>query len=103
MKTMVHSPDGDTNFFDIVNEILQGDSLTVYLFLLSLDYRHQMSMNVIKENSFALKKARSKQYPAETITDTSYLLKVMSTYTKQRHGVLLTGYRSNGNLIYLIK
>ena len=31
-----------------------------------------MSMYLIKENSFTHKKARSRQYPAETITDADY-------------------------------
>ena len=36
MKAMVYSPNGDTNFFDIVIEILQGDILASYLFILCL-------------------------------------------------------------------
>ena len=34
-KAMVHSPDEDTNFFDIINGVLQRDISTV---LLCLDY-----------------------------------------------------------------
>ena len=33
MKAMVHSPDGDTNFFDIVTGVLQGDTLASYMFI----------------------------------------------------------------------
>ena len=29
-KAMVHSPDGDTNFFGIVNGVLKGDTLAPY-------------------------------------------------------------------------
>ena len=36
---MVHSPNGDTIFFDIVAGVLQGDTLAPYLFIFSLDYR----------------------------------------------------------------
>ena len=32
-----------------------------------------MSMGQIKENGFTLKKARSRQYPAEMITDADYI------------------------------
>ncbi len=32
-KAIVCSPDGDTNFFDIVAGVLQGDTLAPYLFI----------------------------------------------------------------------
>ena len=35
-EAIVHSPDGDTNFFNIVAEVLQGDTLAPYLFIISL-------------------------------------------------------------------
>ena len=31
-KVKVHSPDGDTDYFDIVAQVLQGDTLAPYLF-----------------------------------------------------------------------
>ena len=34
MKAMVHSLDGDTDFFDIVNGVLQRDTLAPHLFIL---------------------------------------------------------------------
>ena len=37
-----------------------------------LDYILWMSIDLIKENGFTLKKARSRQYLAETITNTDY-------------------------------
>ena len=69
---MVCSPNGDKDFFGIVTVVLQGDTLTPYLFILCLHYVLGMSIDLIKENGFILKKARSKQYPAKTITDTDY-------------------------------
>ena len=33
-KAMVHSPDGDTTYFDIVAGVLQGDTLIPYLFII---------------------------------------------------------------------
>ena len=30
----VHSPDGDTDYFDIVAGVLQGDTLALYLFII---------------------------------------------------------------------
>ena len=38
MKVKVHSPDEDTDFFDIVVGVLQGDTLAPYLFIICLDY-----------------------------------------------------------------
>ena len=62
----VHSLDGET---DIVAEVLHGDNLAPYQFMICLDYIIQMSIDHIKENGFILKKARSRRYPAETTTD----------------------------------
>ena len=70
-KVKVHSLDGDTDFFDIVG-ILQGDTLAPYLFKICLDYVLWMSINLIKENGFTLKKAISKQYSTQTIMDANY-------------------------------
>ena len=37
-KVKVHSPAGDTDYFDIVASVLQGDTLVPYLFIICLDY-----------------------------------------------------------------
>ena len=37
-RCMVRSPDDDTEFFDIVAGVLQGDTLAPFLFILCLDY-----------------------------------------------------------------
>ena len=37
-KVKVRSPDGDTEYFDIVAGIRQGDMLAPYLFIICLDY-----------------------------------------------------------------
>ena len=34
----VLSPDGDTEFFEILAGVLQGDTLAPYLFIIALDY-----------------------------------------------------------------
>ena len=36
-KVKVHSPDGETAYFDIVTSVLQGDTLVPYLFIICLD------------------------------------------------------------------
>ena len=71
-KLKVRSPDGDTDFFDIVAGVLQGDTLAPYLFIICLDYVLRTSIDKIKENVFKLTKKRSKMYPTKTITDADY-------------------------------
>ena len=38
MKIKVCSPDGNTDFFDIVAGVLQGDTFAPYLFIICQDY-----------------------------------------------------------------
>ena len=71
-KVKVGSPDGDTDYFNIVAGVLQGDTLAPYLFIICLDYVLRTSMDKIKENGFELTKKRSRWYPAKTITDADY-------------------------------
>ena len=70
-KVKVRSPDGDTDYFDIVAGILQRDILSPYLFIICLDYVLRTSIDKIKENGFELTK-KSRRYPAKTITDADY-------------------------------
>ena len=69
---MVRSLDSDTDFFDMVAEVLQEDTLLPYMFMICLDYILQISIDLIKENGFTLKKTRRRWYPAETMTDADY-------------------------------
>ena len=71
-KVKVRSPDGDTEYFDIVAGVLQGDTLAPYLFIICLDYVLRTSIDNIRENGFMLTKKRSRRYPAKTITDADY-------------------------------
>ena len=73
-KVKVCSPDGNTDYIDIVAGMLQRDTLALYLFIICLDYMLRMSIDLIKKqkNSFKLAKERSKRYPAQTITDLDY-------------------------------
>ena len=67
-KVKVRSPDGDTEYFDIVAGVLQAP----YLFIICLDNVLRTSIDKIRENSFQLTKKRSRRYPAKTITDADY-------------------------------
>ena len=58
-KVKVRSPDGDTDYFDIVAGVLQGDTLAPYLFIICLNYVLRTSIDKIKENGFKLTKERS--------------------------------------------
>ena len=71
-KVKVRSPDGDTEYFDIVAGVLQGDTLAPYLFIICLDNVLRTSIDKIRENGFELTKKRSKRYPAKTIADADY-------------------------------
>ena len=71
-KVKVRSPDGDTECFDIVAGVLQGDTLAPYLFIICLDNVLGTSIDKIWENGFQLTKKRSGRYPAKTITDADY-------------------------------
>ena len=71
-EVKVRSPDGDTEYFDIVAGVLQGDTLSPYLIIIYLDYVLRTSIDKIRENGFELTKKRSRRYPATTITDADY-------------------------------
>ena len=71
-KVKVCSPDGDTDYFNIVAGVLQGDTLAPYLFIIYLDYVLRMSIGKMKENSFKLTKERSRKYPTQPIMNEDY-------------------------------
>ena len=59
-KVKVRSPHGDTDHFDIVAGVLQGDTIAPYLFIICLDYVLRKSIDKIKENGFKLPKKKSR-------------------------------------------
>ena len=71
-KVKVRSPDGDTEYFDIVAGVLQGDTLAPYLFNICLDNVLKTSIDKVRENGFVLKKKRSRRYAAKIINDAEY-------------------------------
>ena len=62
----------EIDYFGIVAGVLQGDTLTPYLFIICRDYVLRTSVDKIKENGFELTKKRSRMYPAKTIIDADY-------------------------------
>ena len=71
-KVKVRSPDGNTEYFNIVDGVLQVDTLAPYLFITCLDYVLRTTIDKIRENGFELTKKRSRRYPAKAITDTDH-------------------------------
>ena len=69
-KVKVRSLDGDTDYFDIVAGVLQGDTLAPYFVIICLDYALRTSIDKMKENG--LTKERNRRYHSKTITDTDY-------------------------------
>ena len=47
-KVKVCSPDWDTDYFDMIAGVLQGDTLAPYLFIICLDYVLRMSIDLMK-------------------------------------------------------
>ena len=60
-KVKVRPPDGDIDYFDIV----AGDTLAPYLFIIGLDYVLRTSNDKMKEKGSKLTKERSRRYPAQ--------------------------------------
>ena len=71
-KVKIRSLDGDTEYFDIVAGVLQGETRAPYLFIICLDYVLKTSIDKIRENGFEITKERSRRYPAKTIIDADY-------------------------------
>ena len=69
-KVKVCRPDGDTDNFDIVEGVLQGDTLTSYLFSIFLHYVLRTHVDLMKENGIKL--AKERRYSAQRITDVDY-------------------------------
>ena len=57
-KVKVCSLDGDTDYFDIVAGVLQGDTLAPYLFIISLDYVIRTSIDKNKRKWFQADKRK---------------------------------------------
>ena len=57
-KAKVCSPDGDTDYFDIIVGVLQEDTLASYLFIICLDYVLRTFIDKMKENGFKKRNRR---------------------------------------------
>ena len=96
-KVKVRFPNGDTDSFDIIAGVLQGETVS-YLLIICLDYVLRTSIDKIKENVFKPTKERSRRYPAQTITDADYVDNIALLANTPP-----IGYRSYGNKTSPIK
>ena len=96
IKVKVHSPEGDTDYIDIVTGVLQGDVLAPYLFIICLDYMLRMSIDKMKDNDFKLTKERSRRYSAHIIMVVLVLLYGCTKW-------MLTKVGTNSLVIYSCK
>ena len=58
--SMVRSPDGDTQFFEITTGVLQGDTIAPFLFIICSEYVLKLSIDCSSNFVFTLKKRRSR-------------------------------------------
>ena len=100
MKVNVLSPDGDADFFDIVTGVLQEGTLASYLFIICSDYVLWTLVDLMKENGFALAKAKSRRYPLWTITDADYAddIALLANITAQGDSLLHSLERAVGGI-----
>ena len=60
-KDKIRSPDGDTDFFDIIAGILQGETLALYLFIICQHFVLRTLIDLIKENNKKKNKNKDKK------------------------------------------
>ena len=58
-------PDGDTEFFEILAGVLQGDTLAPCLFITALDYATRQAVGNESNLGFTLDRSRSRRHPAK--------------------------------------
>ena len=54
-KVMVHSPEYYNDYFDIIDEVLQENTLTLFLFIICRDYILRTTIDLRKERGLKLK------------------------------------------------
>ena len=68
-KSMARSPDGDTEFFDVLAGTLQGNTFAPFLFVICIDYVLRISVGNCNDYSLMLELARSRRFPTKKISD----------------------------------
>ena len=69
----VITPDGETKNFEITKGVLQGDTLALFLFVITLDYAMRQAIGGHEEEfGFEITKKQSRRHSATILTDLSY-------------------------------
>ena len=89
-RSVVRSPDGDTDFFNITEGVLQGDTLAPFIFIICLDYVLRKALDKNLDLGFTLTKQKNRRHLAKTITDADYAddLAVLADYLKDATSLL---------------
>ena len=71
-QATVLTPDGETDPFDILAGILQGDTLAPFLFIIVIDYIMRVSVDSIPESGLMYQPRKSSRNPALYVTDADF-------------------------------
>ena len=90
-KARVLTSDGETDPFDIVSGILQGDALAPFLFIIVLDYVLRITVGAGCEKGLLIHPRRSRRHPSVHVTDLDFAddLAITSSGTAQNEEELL--------------
>ncbi|KAJ4925013.1 hypothetical protein JOQ06_003960, partial [Pogonophryne albipinna] len=73
LKARVVTPDGNSEEFDILAEVMQGDTLAPFLFIMVLDYALRKAISGREQDlGFTLTPRRSRRHPTVVLTDLDY-------------------------------
>ena len=72
-KAKIVTPDGETEEFDILSGVLQGDTLAPFLFVIVLDYAMKQATGGLEADlGFTITPKKSRRIPATTLTDLDF-------------------------------
>ncbi|XP_078580679.1 uncharacterized protein LOC144864471 [Branchiostoma floridae x Branchiostoma japonicum] len=72
-KAKVFSPDGETELFELYAEVLQGDKLVPYLFVIVLDYALRMAIEGREEElGLQVERRRNRRIGPKVVTDLDF-------------------------------
>ena len=73
VQSQYQDPDGETDLFDILAGVLQGDTLAPYLFVIVLDYALRMAIDgKEQELGFHLERRKSRRIGPVSVTDLDF-------------------------------
>ena len=70
ISCIVSTSDGDSDPFNIVTGVLQGDPLAPFLFIICLDYA--MRCSIVGSDGIVLKRRRSRRHPPQILSDLDF-------------------------------